>query len=60
MKLAYLITAADDPAQLRRLVSALHTDAEFYIHVDADADIAPFMENMSAPKTEGLQYSLRS
>lgn len=49
MKLAYLITAADDPAQLRRLVSALHTDAEFYIHVDADADIAPFMENMSVP-----------
>jgi hypothetical protein len=45
MRLAYLITAYDQPAQLRRLVDALDEgDVTFYIHIDAHIDIAPFVQ----------------
>jgi hypothetical protein len=43
VKLAYLITAYDQPAQLDRLVNVLDgEDVDFYIHVDRNVDIAPF------------------
>ena len=49
MKLAYLIAAHTDPEHLKRLVSALHSDADYYIHVDAKSDIRPFKELVAFP-----------
>lgn len=40
--IAYLISAYCDAPHLRRLVTALDEDADFYVHVDANVDDAPF------------------
>ncbi len=40
--LAYLISAYCDAHHLLRLVEALDSDADFYIHIDANVDDAPF------------------
>lgn len=43
MKVAHLVLAHKNPAQLERLLHALeHPQFDFYIHVDAKSDIAPF------------------
>ncbi len=42
MKLAYLISAHTDPAHLKRLIHALHPDADFFIHIDAKSDLSQF------------------
>ncbi len=44
MNIAYLISAHTDAPQLRRLVEALHGDAEFFIHIDKKSDILPFRQ----------------
>ncbi len=49
MKIAYLISAHNDPAHLQRLVKALQPNAEFFIHIDAKADIGPFRERLRGP-----------
>lgn len=40
--LAYLISAYCDPDHLARLVSALDHEADFYVHIDANVNDAPF------------------
>lgn len=40
--LAYLISAYTDPDHLARLIAALDHEADFYVHVDANVDDAPF------------------
>jgi hypothetical protein len=48
MRIAYLITAYDQPTHLKRLVSALdHSGTDFYIHIDARADITQFNEGLA-------------
>lgn len=43
MKVAFLITAYNNPAHLSRLVKALtHPDFYFFIHIDLKSDITPF------------------
>ena len=42
MSLAYLISAHTDAPQLKRLIEALHPDAEFFIHIDKKVDIEGF------------------
>lgn len=43
MRIAYLITAYDQPEHLRRLVAALDAPGvDFHVHIDAAADIASF------------------
>lgn len=42
MNIAYLISVYTDAPQLKRLVEALHPDAQFFIHVDKKSDIRPF------------------
>ena len=43
MRIAYLITAYDQPVHLRRLVRALATECvSFHVHVDGNVDIGPF------------------
>ena len=48
MKIAYLISAHTDAPQLARLIKALHTDAEFFVHIDKKSDIRPFKAHMNA------------
>ena len=44
MRIAHLIIAHKNPAQLERLIRALdHHDAYFYIHIDKKTEIAPFL-----------------
>lgn len=50
MNIAYLISAHTDPAQLCRLVHALHGDAEFFIHIDAKSDLRPFASCLALPR----------
>lgn len=40
--LAYLISAYRDPEHLARLIKALDFNADFYVHIDANVDEAPF------------------
>lgn len=42
--IAYLLSAYRDPQHLGRLVAALDYEADFYIHIDANVDEAPFRE----------------
>lgn len=42
MTIAYLISAHTDAPQLKRLIEALHKDAEFFIHIDEKSDIEQF------------------
>ena len=42
MTLAYLISAHTDAPQLKRLVDALHKDAQFFVHVDKKSDLSAF------------------
>ena len=50
MKIAYLISAYKDPQQLSRMVQALHTeDTRFFVHVDANVDIKPFIGVITHP-----------
>ncbi|MCM1108746.1 MAG: beta-1,6-N-acetylglucosaminyltransferase [Clostridium sp.] len=42
MKIAYLISAHNDPQHLQRLVGSLQPRSEFFIHIDASVDIRPF------------------
>ncbi len=55
MNIAYLISAHTDPTQLRRLVEALHPDAEFFIHIDRKSDIAPFRQLLPQPNVHFLE-----
>jgi hypothetical protein len=46
-KIAYVLTAYQDPEQLLRLVNALDEYADFFVHVDAKVDIVPFSEKFA-------------
>ncbi len=49
MNIAYLISAHTDAPQLKRLVGALHADADFYIHIDRKSNIKTFSSLITAP-----------
>ncbi len=55
MNIAYLISAHTDAPQLARLIKALHTNAEFFIHIDRKSDIAPFKEAISAKNVHFIE-----
>ena len=45
MKLAHLVLAHNNPEQLSRLLQKLaHPDAVVFVHIDAKADLAPFVQ----------------
>ena len=46
MNIAYLISAHTDAPQLKRLIEALHSDAEFFIHIDSKSDLSAFTEQI--------------
>ena len=43
-KIAYMISAYKDAAHLKRLIDALDFDADFFVHVDGNVDIQPFLK----------------
>lgn len=55
MSLAYLISAHTDAPQLARLIRALHTDAEFFVHVDKKSDIRPFKEAITTKNVHFIE-----
>jgi len=48
-KIAYLITAHNDPEHLERLVNALDDTADFFIHIDKKYPLEPFTERIDKP-----------
>lgn len=46
-KIAYLITAHNDPEHLNKLIKALDYNADFYIHIDKKANIKEFEDVIS-------------
>lgn len=46
MKLAFLISAHTDPRQLHRLINALPTTADFYVHIDLKSNINDFIKEI--------------
>ena len=55
MNLAFLISAHTDAPQLARLITALHADAEFFVHIDRKSDIRPFKEAISAKNVHFIE-----
>jgi len=47
MRLAFLIAAHTDPAQLKRLIESLPANAVFIVHIDAKADLSLFTSLIS-------------
>ena len=47
MHLAYLISAHTDAAQLKRLISSLHPEAEFFVHIDLKSRLEDFTSIIS-------------
>ncbi len=58
MNIAYLISAHTDAPQLRRLVDALHPDAQFFIHIDKKSDIEPFRRLLTRPNVHLLEHRI--
>lgn len=54
MKIAYLISAHNDPEHLKRLICALNIKncTDFYIHIDKKVNIFPFKEKLELLKDE--------
>jgi len=48
IRLAYIITAYKDANHLYRLVTALNTNADFFIHIDLRTDVTPFKMILSS------------
>ena len=48
MRIAYIITAYQDPPQLRRLIESLDEGADFFVHVDSRVDIRAFQTGLAA------------
>lgn len=60
MKLAHLILAHSNPEQLKRLIGRLvHTDVDFYIHLDKKTDIAPFLTLADMPNVHFIQKRIK-
>ena len=56
MNIAYLISAHNDPRQLKRLVEALGPNAWCFIHIDKKSDIAPFVEVLSCFEGDRIHF----
>lgn len=56
MKIAFLCSVYTDAPHLKRLIEALPPTAEFFIHVDAKADIEPFRQLLTGPRIHFLDH----
>lgn len=50
MRIAFIITAHNDPVHLKRMTDALPESSEFFVHVDAKSDIEPFLKLIDNPR----------
>lgn len=48
MRIAYIITAYQDPAHLKRLIRALDAQADYFIHVDSRVDMDAFRAGLES------------
>lgn len=61
MRIAYMIAAHTDAAQLRRLVMSLNeTDRDFFIHIDKKSNLQPFLDTVNLPNVHFLQHRVRT
>lgn len=49
MNIAYLISAHTDPLQLKRLIGALHPEAEIFVHIDKKSNLEDFTRLIQSP-----------
>lgn len=56
MNIAYLISAHNDPQQLKRLVEALGDNAWCFIHIDKKSDIKPFFEALKCIEGDRIHF----
>ena len=56
MNIAYLISAHNDPQQLKRLVEALGDNAWCFIHIDRKSDIQPFIQALECIEGDRIQF----
>jgi hypothetical protein len=56
MKLAFLISAHTDAKHLARLVGSLPEESEFFVHIDAKSDIAPFIRAITDDRVHFLSH----
>ena len=54
--IAYLISAHNDPEQLKRLVEALGDNAWCFIHIDKKSDIRPFIESLKSIEGDRIHF----
>lgn len=60
MKIAHLILTHSMPGHLQRLVNKLqHEDSDFYIHVDAKTDIAPFLPVADKENVQFIKHRVK-
>ena len=60
MKIAYLISAFNEPKLLQKLINALNTEeAVFFVHVDKNTAVRPFKQGCSLPNVYFIPYSRR-
>lgn len=50
VKIAFIITAHNDPEHLKRMTDALPASAEFFVHIDAKSDISTFQKVIDNPR----------
>lgn len=50
VKLAFIITAHNDPVHLKRLTDVLPESAEFFVHIDAKSDLDVFTSTIDNPR----------
>ena len=56
MRIAHIIIAHKNPAQLERLLKAMyHPDFDFYIHIDKKSDIGPFEYLAAMPQVNFIK-----
>lgn len=60
MKIAYLISAHNDPGHLERLVKSLGEHAEFFIHIDAKVSVQPFEYLQKYPQVHIIRERVRT
>lgn len=60
MKLAFLINVQKDACHLRDLISSLPADAEYYIYVDSNRDLHPFMRQVHGDNVHFLTRKVKT
>lgn len=55
LSVAYLISAHTDPPQLLRLIEALQSEAEFFVHIDLKSDLSSFTRIITSERVHFIE-----